>query len=346
MDVLTPKQARFFSKLGERLSREGIGIGYTTRKYYESDRMLRILGIKATSLGRFGESLYEKVLFSARRVETYVKFLTKTKPDLVFTFGSPDASRAAFGLKIPHMMANDSPHAEAVARLTVPLSQKLFTPWIIPKGYWARYGISERDVVHYNGLDQVAWMKGTRAIEPNERLRERPIIVYRPEEYKAAYVSSEGPSGVRVVKQTLRTLQAEFDQEASVIVLGRYGHLSMYRKLLGPSVIIPRYPLDGIALLRKASALIGSGGTMTGEAALLGIPAISLSRSVNLVEKFLMKKGLIFRPTTPEAAANLILSFLEDGKKMRRQMGRACKILERMEDPTERICSFITQQAS
>jgi len=341
VDVLTPKQARFFSKLGERLRESEVDVIYTTRSYYESERMLHLLGTKATKLGRFGESLYDKVLFSAQRLEAYVKFLSRRKPDLVVSFGSPEAARASFGLAIPHIMANDSPHAEAVARLTVPLSRKLFTPWVIPRAVWAPFGIPEDNVIQYRGLDQTAWMKGVR-VEPLGSIPDELLMIYRPEEYRAAYVSARDNASAEFFKRTLDILKSKTSKKVRALVLCRYGYSPAYRKLLGPTTVVPKRPLDAVDLLKRAASFFGHGGTMTGEAALLGIPTVSLSRRANLVEEFLVKEGLVSKPQSPEAAADLLLSFYaQDGEKMKSQRERASALLDRMEDPTERISSFI-----
>jgi len=339
MDILTPKQARFFSKLGKRLSSKGVEISYTARHYYESDRMIKLLRMDATKLGRWGDTSYKKALFSAQRMEAYVRLLAKVRPDLVFSFGSPEAARASFGLSIPHMMANDSPHTEAVSRLTLPLSQKLFAPWVIPKAMWVRYGIAERDIVQYKGLDQAAWMKELDVEEFGPRPEDRLVVIYRPEEYRAAYVGADEPSTAGIVRQTLHILSSMHKRETTTIVLGRYGHPEMYRRLLGSRVKIPRSPVDGMELLRRASVFFGYGGTMTGEAALSGVLTMSLSKRPNLVEEFLVKEGLVFRPSSPKAAAELISSFLKDDRRMKQQRRRASKLLARMEDPTETICS-------
>jgi len=341
MDILTPKQARFLPKLGERLHSNGVDVSYTTRGYYESERMLRLLGIEATMLGRWGRNWLEKALFSARREVGYVKLLSKMKPDLVFTFGSPEAARASYGLGIPHMMANDSPHAEAVMRLTIPLSRKLFAPWVIPKATWTGFGISEDDVVQYRGLDQATWMKELKIADSDACPKDRLFVIYRPEEYRAAYVGAQEPSSARTVRQTLDILRARLGEKVTVVVLGRYGHSSMYRRLLGSSVKIPRGPVDGVEQLRTASAFLGCGGTMTGEAALSGVLTISLSPRPNAIEKFLIREKLVFRPSSARDAADIILSFYKDSKKSGQLRKRASTLLRRMEDPTEKICGFL-----
>ena len=49
-------------------------------------------------------------------------------PDITISFCSPEAARISFGLGIKHVAFCDSPHADAVMRLTLPLIQKLLIP--------------------------------------------------------------------------------------------------------------------------------------------------------------------------------------------------------------------------
>ena len=67
----------------------------------------------------------------------------------------PEAARISFGLGIKHIMFCDSPHANAVMRLTLPLIQKILIPHIIPKKEFSKYGISEKNIVQYKAIDAV-----------------------------------------------------------------------------------------------------------------------------------------------------------------------------------------------
>jgi Uncharacterized protein conserved in archaea len=56
---------------------------------------------------------------------------------------------------------------------------------------------------------------------------------------------------------------------------------------------------DGKYLLNNTDIFIGSGGTMTAESALMGVPTISYNAVPNIVENFLVKKHLVKRETNP-----------------------------------------------
>ena len=97
------------------------------------------------------------------------KKIKRFEPDLVISYGSPEAARISFGLGIKHIMFCDSPHANAVMKLTLPLIQKLLIPYVISKKEFSKYGIKEKDIVQYKAIDAVVTMK--RKINENYNLK-------------------------------------------------------------------------------------------------------------------------------------------------------------------------------
>ena len=139
LDVLTPKQANLFAELHDRLNAKGCKVLVTTRHYREVNELLELRKLKTSKFGRHGGAyLKDKLLESSKRVTALAEIVGDYSPDVAISFSSPEAARVAFGLKIPHYCVSDSPHAEAVCRLTIPFSQKLFTPWVIPTYAWKR----------------------------------------------------------------------------------------------------------------------------------------------------------------------------------------------------------------
>lgn len=345
IDILTPKQARFFSIIGNQLRRAGFEVKYTARDYYESNRALSLFGIRAIKMGKFGETLYEKVLFSSKRLESYVRFLHKFNPEFVLSVGSPEAARAAFGLGIPHFMVSDTPHAEAVARLSVPLSRKLFTPWIIPKSDWSKYGINGRDIRQYRAVDQAAWIRRYVKLRNISQKPEIPLLVYRPEEFKAAHAFLQKPISLDLVSRLLNSLRNRYNIKPKVIALARYGYSSVIREKIGVHVIIPKGIVDGAELLTKTSLFIsGGGGTMLGEASLLGVPSISLSPFENHIEKFFINKGLAFKSDSFKKILEFSRSALVYDEDLILTLRKAStKTLNSMVDPTNEIVTSIKE---
>ena len=75
-------------------------------------------------------------------------------PDIVISFCSPEAARISFGLGIKHIAFCDSPHAEAVMRLTIPLIQKLLIPLNNTlKTNFQNMELMRKNIIQYKAID-------------------------------------------------------------------------------------------------------------------------------------------------------------------------------------------------
>src|SRR3989344_9522175 len=185
IDILTPKQVMMFGRLADEISGEH-ELLITTREYKETNELLKLKGIDAKVVGRHGGGTLEgKLDAGIARMNELNKLAQKERPDVLVSLSSPEAARVAFGLKIPHVCVNDIPEAEAVTKLTAPLSNFIVAPKLIPKSAWLKYGVPAEKVIQYDALDPVAWLKG---FEPNQndfndlRIQKgKPIITFRAE---------------------------------------------------------------------------------------------------------------------------------------------------------------------
>lgn len=352
IDILTPKQCMLFSRLSERLEKEGHLTLKTTRAYREVLQLLRLKRMDAKVVGRHGGgALAGKLRASAERTLQLASLFKGWNPDVAVSFSSPEAARVAFGLGVPHVCVNDSPHAEAVARLTVPLSKLLLTPRVIPKRAWVKFGLSADKIVQYNALDAWAWLKDHR---PDENVlrqlglnKSRPIITFRTEETFASYLLGKTPKKLLIAPIIRKILETY--QDFQIVVVPRYEkQAAALKKALGGRAVICDSVVDGPGLLSFTSAFIGAGGTMTIEAALLGAPTFSCYPDKPfLIEKYLINKGLVVRESNPERATRKIvktLRNLEVAKK--RQEEKARGLTKDFEDPIEVIASTINDVAS
>jgi predicted glycosyltransferase len=349
LDILTPKQILFLGELGERLEDEGYGVFITTRKYREVDEILKLTDVNALAVGKHGGATLEgKLAASAHRVEELSHLITRLKPDLSVAFASPEAARTAFGLAIPHYTINDSPHSVAVARLTIPLSSKLFSPKIIPKRTWINLGARKDQVVQYNALDPMAWLKKSipdaKVLSDLDLDSSRPIIVFRAEESLASYLLGYALERESVIAPILNRLIEVCEKQIQIVALPRYAnHVPVIKAAFRNRVTIPKKAVDGPSLLFFSSIFIGAGGTMTAEAALSGTPTISCyPRKPTLVEKYLMREKLILRITDPEKAVKKVMRILDNFESVRKtQKERAKALTSQMEDPLEIIMKVI-----
>jgi predicted glycosyltransferase len=348
IDVLTPKQANYFAELEKRLNVKGFKTVLTTRDYREVNEVLKLRNAKAIQVGRHGGGkLDEKLLESSKRVVALTKLIQEQEPDVAISFSSPEAARVAFGLKVPHYCISDSPHAEAVCKLSIPLSEKLFAPWIIPVYAWKRYGVNSRDVVRYRALDPIVWLKGYKGdpkVLDNLKLDvSKPILLVRPPEEYAAYLSGSQSLVSGSTTDIVAKILDLAEQSAQVVVLNRYdGRSEKLKKRFGDRVIATEHAIDTIPLLQSASVFIGGGGTMTAEAALLGIPTISFyPGEPTFVDRFLINYGLVDRLHDAGRIAQRALAVTKNRDFREYCSKRSAKLLQNMEDPLRTIIQKI-----
>ncbi len=345
LDVLTPKQANLFGELQRRLHAKGMKTLLTTREYREVNELLALRNIKSVSVGHHGGSqLADKLVESAKRIQALSKVIEDEKPEVAISFSSPEAARVAFGLGIAHYCFNDSPHAEAVCKLTIPLSQKLFTPWVVPLYAWKRYAINPRDIVRYRALDPAAWLgdyKPTpKILEQLSLDPQKPIILVRTPEEFAAYLFGQPVSSM--VSEIISKILNARDQH-QIVVLPRYDTQGeKLSKRFSGKIIVPEHVVDAISLLHVSSVFIGGGGTMTAEAALLGIPVISYyPGDPTFVEKFLIHYELVERLHDPGRIAQRALAISESTDFREFYRKKSIKLRKSMEDPLKIVIQKI-----
>ena len=184
------------------------------------------------------------------------------------------AARVAFGLGIPHVTFSDSPHAQAVQKLTIPFVNYLLCPWIIPFSAWSNLGISRNQVVRYRALDPVAWIrKETKNIDSGKlkkkyQLSKTNTFVIRPEESKASYLIDKANNNVNNI---LKSIVQNFHDTTNILVLCRYqDQIRQFKENMAINHGIGKV-VDGLELISVVISLL-AGGTMTAESALLGKP--------------------------------------------------------------------------
>ena len=336
IDILTPKQLLFSEPIIEKLGQKH-DILCTSREYNEVTKLAKIRHFDLIFVGKHGGGdKKSKLKASIERIEKLSKKIKNFEPDVVISFGSPEAARISFGLGIKHIMFCDSPHANAVMRLTLPLIQKLLIPYVIPKKEFSKFGINEKDIVQYKAIDAVVTMQrkiNQNIISPFKNNNKKNILI-RVEEEEAAYTSKSSKI-IPIIKKIANDYKDE-----NIIVLGRYTQqIINLQKIMGKKIKVIKMSFDGKYLLNDTDVFIGSGGTMTAESALMGIPTISYNAVPNIIENFLVKKSLVKRETNPKKVSNEIKRIF--ARKNDQNQKRAKKVVKQMEDPIKKLIKII-----
>ena len=311
----------------------------TSRKYVEISKLAKICDFDIIFVGKHGGANKKtKLEASIDRMRKLFRKIESFSPDLTISFCSPEAARISFGLGIKHVAFCDSPHANAVMRLTLPLIQKLLIPNIIPKKEFSRYGINKKNIVSYKAIDAAVTIK--RKINQNTSLpfknNERKNILIRLEEEEASYASRSSKI-IPIIRQVVN----EYSEE-NIVILGRYNQqIKNIQKIIGKKAKMVKMSFDGKHLLNNTDVFIGSGGTMTAESALMGISTISYNATPNIIENFLVKKYLVKRETNPKRISNYIKKNFQSTNNVNQR--RAKKIVDKMEDPIQKLIKVIKE---
>jgi len=133
-DACTGKHVRYGTATARRLKSMKHEVLLTTRKHPDTLAVARFLNEKFTIIGKYDpESLLTRLEEGLRRQLQFCKLFQKDPFDVAVSHGSVDECRVAFGLGKPVITTVDTPYADAVHRLTLPLTNKIFASNAIPR---------------------------------------------------------------------------------------------------------------------------------------------------------------------------------------------------------------------
>jgi predicted glycosyltransferase len=114
------------------------------------------------------------------------------------------------------------------------------------------------------------------------------------------------------------------------------------RKRFGEKVTVVDRIIDAPSLLSYSSAFVGSGGTMTVEAALLGIPSISCFPGPKpLYIQYMERLGIVKTIRSPKEIATKVQGILNNPEAFETQNEKGKNLLAKMEDPVAKILSTV-----
>ncbi len=284
LDTVTPKISIAINSLLPILHKKDYSTLITAKKATQTTDMFDALKVQYYTIGEYGETPKEKLVVEQKRTLEFLELFEKVgTPKVLWTHGDVSAIRTAFGLGIPIVYANDTVFAYHVAKLAVPLVNWLIAPACFGTS-WSKFGISKKQIIHYDGLEELAWLKGTRFEKPGflkELKSKKPIILFRDAEYKASYCKDVKVDSIQLLE--------ELTKLATVVCLPRYEEERQQFTALN-NVWIPPKPVLTAQLMPYIDLMVGSGGTACRETALCGIPTINF-HFWDVQARYLYKKG-------------------------------------------------------
>ncbi|MDD1763254.1 MAG: DUF354 domain-containing protein [Methanobacteriaceae archaeon] len=311
IDIVNAPHVRFFKSIIDFMENKGEEVFVTARRFGDVHRLLDLFEIQYTSVGRHGVTLEEKLLESTERVYHLSKIIAREKPDVAVSKHSIELPRVSFGLGIPSVYVLDNEHAVAANRLTLPLCNKIIIPEALDVWDVLKTGADPNGLVRYNGTSELTHFKDFQYNpqifqDLNLDLKKDKTILMRPEPALAAYLDTD------CRKSVLSPIVDILKEYANILVIPRFREQQEIFIHEG-EVIIIKPPIDTFSLMKRCDLVIGAGGTMNREAALLGTPVISCYPGKLLaVDGYYIDRGLMKRSTNVDEVVDLALELLMD----------------------------------
>lgn len=317
-DACTGKHVRYGVAIARKLRKKGYEVILTTRKHPDTLPLVELLNEKFIVIGRYSpKSLLHRLKGSLQRQLTFCKTFGQSPPNVAISHGSVDQIRVAFGLGIPIITTVDTPYAEAVHRLTLPLADFIVVSKAIPIETIQRYNVKGK-IIQFDGVDEVTWISNFKPMVKYEF--GRPLIVVREVEEKAVYAKR---------KFSLINLAKKLRKLGTVVFLPRYRRASI------KNLIVPKGFVDSASLVAQADLFVGAGGTITREAALQGTPAIIVDIfQEQYVNDYLAERGFPIFRTDLSSAFALAREVLGQKRNVR-------NLLTKLENPAYVILNIV-----
>ena len=296
IDIENPPQAQYLVPLARALERLGATVFVTARDYGMTFDLLRSQEVDFEPVGRhFGASQRAKVVGTLRRVRHLRRLLReRPRPQAVLSV-SRSASLAARTLGIPSFALCDYEYVNLAVFRRV--GTCVIHPDVIPAERFRARGVPADRLIPFHGIKEDVTFADVdvesipaHAFPELEREQEQELrVLVRPPAEESHYHREESSE---LGRATLRRLAS--DEQVRVVFSPRYdwqvGHLESLRWAVPPVVL--RAPVPFVSLLKAVDVVISGGGTMTREAAYLGVPAVSVFRgAAGEVDRYLEENG-------------------------------------------------------
>jgi uncharacterized protein len=309
IDLTNAPHVRFFKNIIEYFQDQGEEVIITGRKFGDIHNLMDLFGFEFISIGKHGVTLGQKLEESTLRAHELSKLIIKEKPDVAISKHSIELPRVTFGLNIPSVYVLDNEHALAANKLTLPLCNRIIMPQAIDMWTLLRVGADPNKIISYKGTSEIIHFKN---FEYNDNifedlsldLKKEKTILMRPEPSLASYLDAD------CKKSVLTPVVDVLEEHANILVIPRFKEQEeIFKDYNNVTIIKP--PVDTFSLMKKCDLMIGAGGTMNREAAIVGTPVISCYPGQTLsVDKFYIDQKLMFRSNNVEEIINMALKLM------------------------------------
>ncbi len=302
IDLSNSPHALLFEPVVRTLRERGHTVELTARENAQTVELAQARWPEVEVIG--GESPRGRAAKAAtlgRRVAELARWCRAHRPDVAVSHNSYAQIVAAAAQRVPAVTAMDFEHQPA-NHLAFRLARCVLLPEAMRRLDLARTGATPAKVRFYPGLKEEVYLGD---FEPDPSVLEtlgidkRPssvLVVARTPPSRALYHASENPLFIQAV-QTVAAVPG-----ARVVVLARHPEQrEALARLNLDNLIVPSTAVDSRSLMQAADLVIGAGGTMTREAALLGTRTVTVfAGRTPAVDIWLERRGRLSRLTSAE----------------------------------------------
>ena len=292
IDISNAPHVRFFKDVIKYLEAEGEDVIVTARQFGDIHKLMDMYDIDFISVGKHGVSLYDKLRESTSRVYNLVDVIHDEKVDVALSKHSIELPRISFGLGIPSLYVLE-----------------IITPNIIDMWKLMKFGADPNTIISYDGTSELMHFKSFKYNDNvfddlNLDLKHPKTILMRPEPSLASYLDAD------CRKSVLSPIVDELKNVANILILPRFKEQAeIFEGIDNVSILKP--PVDTSSIIKKSDLVIGAGGTMNREAAILQTPVISCYPGETLsVDQYYINKGLMYRSNDSDDVINRALDFI------------------------------------
>jgi predicted glycosyltransferase len=306
IDLDNAPHVLLFEPLIAELQARGHDTLVTARDYGFTVEMLDQKGIDYDRVGRHsGKNPVRKVLGLAGRVAALMRWARGRKIDVAVSHGSRGIVVASSLLRIPSLTMYDY---EFVSTGIFRLSSRILLPELLSDEAVSNLGVARDRVNRYPGLKEEVYL-GSFTPDPSIKVDlnipdDKVVVVVRPPATEAHYHQEISDRMLDAVLELLLKL----DNVVGVIVPRTQAQATTLLRTVKNAVNIRLLTsaVNGLNLMWNADLVVGAGGTMNREAALLGVPVYSAFMSkAGEIDKALSRQGKITFLRDTDAVANI-----------------------------------------
>jgi len=282
----------------------------TCRPLANTIDLLELNGFKYHVVGKhYGQSSTRKALGFCMRVFQLYHFLRGKGIDVAISHSSFYSPVVARLLGVRSIYLNDNEHAAGNV-ISFRFASQVMIPEFLEVKKVQKQGVRPDKIITYPGVKEGVYLwenvKSMKDRKPSNIVGRKTIFI-RPEPWTAQYYKAE----LNFMDDLIIGLKDNF----KVILLPR-GKVQedYYRQDRFRGIIVPEKSITLIEIMANCDCFIGAGGTMTREAAVLGIPTISIYQDELLdVDRFLIRKEFMVHQPKPDS--QFVISYIDRFEK-------------------------------